>query len=87
MGGEMPLRLMRFRKVGAKMYHILLGILLAIFGLFLFKCPDIFYELTESWRNDRPSGPSDAYIRHTRFGGVMCMLVGIGCDIILLFFC
>ena len=73
------------RKGWCEMVHIFLGMAVALFGLFLFKCPETFYELTEGWKSSGGS-PSDTYIRHTKFGGAVCMAVGIGCGIILTFF-
>ena len=53
-------------------------LLLTIFGAALIWKPQVFYELTESWKHDGGSEPSNLYILSTRFGGVMCALVGIG---------
>ena len=50
---------------------------LAIYGVALVWKPEFFYELTESWKHDGGE-PSDWYLLSTRFGGVMCALVGIG---------
>ncbi len=51
---------------------------LAIYGVVLIWKPEYFYELTESWKHDGASEPSKFYLWNTRFGGVMCALVGIG---------
>ena len=53
-------------------------LLLTILGAALVWKPEAFYELTESWKHDGGSEPSNLYILSTRFGGVMCALVGIG---------
>ena len=53
-------------------------LLLTILGAALVWKPEAFYELTESWKHDGWSEPSKFYLWNTRFGGVMCTLVGIG---------
>ena len=53
-------------------------LVLTIFGAALVWKPQVFYELTESWKHDGSVEPSDWYLLSTRFGGVMCALVGIG---------
>ena len=58
--------------------YILLGIVLIFWGLVMLCFPDLVYELTESWKSHRSAEPSDIYRFSTRFGGVMCILVGIG---------
>ena len=50
---------------------------LAIYGVALIWKPEFFYELTESWKHDGGE-PSKLYLLSTRFGGVMCVLAGIG---------
>lgn len=56
----------------------LVCLLLTVFGIALIWKPEVFYELTESWKHDGGGEPSKSYLLSTRFGGVMCMLVGIG---------
>jgi hypothetical protein len=42
----------------------------------LFFKPALFWAITEIWKSNDATEPSDLYIWHTRFGGVMCSLVG-----------
>ncbi|MFC4619949.1 DUF6199 family natural product biosynthesis protein [Camelliibacillus cellulosilyticus] len=57
---------------------MLLGSLfLLLAGLIMLIRPDLFYKLTVQWKSDDESDPSDLYIWSTRFGGVMCTLVGL----------
>ena len=58
--------------------YILLGIVLLFWGLVMLCFPDLVYELTQSWKNYSSGEPSDLYRFSTRFGGVMCILAGIG---------
>lgn len=56
----------------------LISLALAIYGAALIWKPEFFYELTERWKHDGGGEPSKSYLLSTRFGGVMCVLVGIG---------
>lgn len=56
----------------------LIFLALAIYGAALIWKPEFFYELTERWKHDGGGEPSKSYLLSTRFGGVMCVLVGIG---------
>ncbi len=57
---------------------LLLGsIFVLLAGAFMLFAPDAFYELTESWKNDCASGPSDGYRLYTRVGGGIFALVGV----------
>ena len=58
--------------------YILLSILLILGGLLMLFFPDLVYDLSESWKSNRSTEPSDFYRFSTRFGGVMFILVGIG---------
>ena len=66
------------------MYYILSIILIAV-GITMLIRPKIFFELTESWKSSISSGPSKLYLFSTRFGGVMCILAGVGELIALVF--
>lgn len=58
------------------MYFILGMVLLAV-GLLMVIRPQVFYDLTESWKNSGAGEPSRMYLFSTRFGGVMCSAAGI----------
>jgi hypothetical protein len=57
---------------------IILAILLLLFGLLMFVRPAVIWTITESWKANDATEPSDLYMFSTRFGGVMCALAGIG---------
>lgn len=58
--------------------YFFLGIILIVWGFVMVRFPDLVYELTQSWKNYSSGEPSDLFRFSTRFGGVMCILVGIG---------
>lgn len=66
------------------MYFILSIILIAA-GITMLIRPKIFFELTESWKSNTSREPSKLYLFSTRFGGVMCLLAGVGELIVLVF--
>lgn len=56
---------------------LLCGIILLIIGIVMLVLPDVFYQITESWKNDSSAEPSDFYKLHTRIGGILVSLVGV----------
>lgn len=58
-------------------WSILGGIVFAAIGLFIFLKPDLIWALTERWKSDRAEGPSAFYLKSTKFGGVLFVLLGI----------
>ena len=60
------------------------GIVLIGIGAFLFLKPDLMWKLTEQWKFYRADGPSDFYLKSTKFGGVLFMLCGIVAIVLLL---
>ena len=64
--------------------YVVLAILLAGVGLLMLLAPRLFLALTEGWKSN--GEPSDAYLRSTRFGGAVFLLVGAGGALVLLFF-
>lgn len=57
--------------------YLIIGILFLILGVVLFLKPRLFYDITESWKNNATGDPSDLYIISTRFGGVVVAIVGV----------
>jgi hypothetical protein len=57
---------------------LLLGALLVIVGLVMLVRPALIWSIGEQWKSSDATEPSALYILSTRFGGVMCLLVGIG---------
>ena len=58
------------------MLYFFVGLALLAMGLVMLFRPQLFYELTESWKHSGGE-PSNQWIFSTRFGGVMCTLAGI----------
>lgn len=52
------------------------GILFLIIGILMIVAPNVVYEITESWKNNSDSSPSDFYKLNTRIGGVVFLIVG-----------
>lgn len=63
---------------------VFVGIVLIGIGAFLFLKPDLMWKLTEQWKSYRADGPSDFYLKSTKFGGVLFMLCGIVAIVLLL---
>lgn len=83
---NLKLSMVRLQKIrrGIVMY-IFLSIILVIMGAIMILKPRLFFDITESWKNYASSDPSDLYLFSTRLGGVLCLLVGIGGIVILVF--
>lgn len=58
-------------------WSILGGIIIAVIGIFIFLKPNLVWELTEKWKSYRADEPSDFYLKSTRFGGALFVLLGI----------
>jgi len=59
---------------------LLLSIFVLGVGLLMSVKPDIWWEITESWKSYDATEPSDFYVKTTRFGGcffALCGIVGI----------
>ncbi len=65
--------------------YILTGVLLTVVGIVMIVNPRFVYEITQNWKNIGNSEPSEMYIWHTRFGGVIFVIVGIVCTVFLVF--
>lgn len=59
------------------MKYIVGGIVIFLWGLFMFRSPYKFWEFFESWKNSSNAEPSKFYLVETRIGGGICMLVGL----------
>ena len=61
----------------------ILGVLFVIIvGILMVAKPHLVFEITQAWKSNGSAEPSKAYIRTTRFGGIMFLLVGVGCGIL-----
>ncbi|OAB42817.1 DUF6199 family natural product biosynthesis protein [Paenibacillus glacialis] len=54
------------------------GFIGVFMGLWMFFYPTIIWEISESWKSNDGSEPSDLYICSIRLGGIMCILAGLG---------
>ncbi|GAA3401957.1 DUF6199 family natural product biosynthesis protein [Paenibacillus hodogayensis] len=57
---------------------LFLAIILIFIGLTMLIRPSLIWAITESWKSNDATEPSDLYKLSTRFGGVMFTLIGIG---------
>lgn len=57
--------------------YLILSIVLILCGLLLLVSPRTWFDLTESWKHSSACEPSKLWLLSTRFGGVMCTLVGL----------
>ncbi|MBU9711848.1 DUF6199 family natural product biosynthesis protein [Evansella tamaricis] len=57
---------------------VLLGIILIIIGVTMIIKPSIIWLITESWKSNDGTEPSNFYNWSTRFGGILMTLAGIG---------
>ncbi len=55
----------------------LIEIFFIVLGIFLYKQPELFWRITESWKSYDATEPSDSYVKSTRFGGIICIITGI----------
>jgi hypothetical protein len=58
-------------------YVFVVALFLTILGFVMLFRPTLFWEITESWKSNDGTEPSDLYIFSTRFGGVMFTIAGI----------
>ena len=65
---------------------VVLSAAVLLCGIIMLIKPEWVYLLTESWKHDGSSEPSGWYLFSTRFGGVMCTLVGFLGTVYFLFF-
>ncbi|GMA49899.1 hypothetical protein GCM10025857_12560 [Alicyclobacillus contaminans] len=60
-------------------------IVIMLFGLILLIRPDWSWMITEKWKSNDATEPSNVYKLSTRFGGVICILLGgVGLLVLLL---
>lgn len=53
------------------------GIIFLLIGIIIFLKPDLIWKLTESWKSQQADGPSDFYLKSTKFGGILLGILGI----------
>ncbi len=57
--------------------YFLIGIVFFLIGLLMTSSPQIFYDLTESWKSYTPGEPTSLFCISTRIGGAALIIVGI----------
>lgn len=53
------------------------GVAFIILGLAFFLKPALVWKLTERWKSYGADSPSELYIKSSKFGGVILVLLGI----------
>ena len=56
---------------------LLLSIFVLIIGLLMLIDPNMWWEITESWKSHDATEPSDFYIKVSRFQGCFFTLLGV----------
>ena len=56
---------------------ILLALLLIAAGIFMTMKPQLIWAISESWKSNDGTEPSDFYIWTIRAAGVVCTLIGV----------
>ena len=52
-------------------------------GITMLLKPDLVYQIRESWKHSTGTEPSERYIRTTRWSGVMFLLAGVLCVVVI----
>ncbi len=58
--------------------YFIIGAVFLIVGAAMVLKPDIIFQITESWKYNSQTEPSNLFLWQTRFGGVLFLVVGIG---------
>ena len=53
------------------------AVMLILAGVIYAAAPNLVFDITQSWKNDKASAPSDSYRIFTRVQGVILVIVGI----------
>jgi hypothetical protein len=54
-----------------------LAIVLTLAGIWMIARPDTVWVISESWKSSEGAEPSELYLWLTRFGGIICIVVGL----------
>ena len=65
--------------------EIICSILIILLGLFLVIKPDWVYYISESWKSNFNSEPSNLYLVSTKIGGLIVLIIGLVLLILSLF--
>ncbi len=66
--------------------YMFLSLMFIVIGVIMFFKPDIFYQLTESWKSDTYGEPSYLFKLSTRVGSIIFMLAGFFGFVVFVFF-
>lgn len=56
---------------------IFMSIFLIFAGLLMLFKTTLFWRITAKWASRDATEPSDLYLWNTRFGGIMCLIIGV----------
>ena len=59
------------------LWAVLGGIIFFVLGIFIFLKTDVVWKITEQWKSYDADEPSDLYLKSTKAGGALFMLLGI----------
>lgn len=58
-------------------WSICIGMVVIALGIFIYLKPDLIWKLTEQWKSYYADEPSDFYLKSTKIGGILFILLGI----------
>jgi len=64
---------------------IFLAIFLLVIGLLMLWKPAFLWNITERWKSQGAEEPSSLYLLSIRFGGILCVLIGLATTLVYLF--
>ncbi len=64
---------------------IFLAIFLLAAGLLMLWYPTFVWNITERWKSQSAEEPSSLYLLSIRFGGFLCVLIGLAISLVNLF--
>ncbi len=64
---------------------IFLAIFLLAAGILILWKPTFIWNITERWKSQGAEEPSSLYLWSIRFGGILCVLIGLAAALVYLF--
>ncbi len=64
---------------------IFLAIFLLAAGILILWKPTFIWNITERWKSQGAEEPSSLYLWSIRFGGILCVLIGLASALVYLF--
>ncbi len=62
-------------------WSVFAGIVCIVLGAFIFLKPDLLWSFTEKWKSYHADTPSALYLKSTKLGGVLFILLGVAMSI------